>query len=173
MFDNCQDSCCCQQPQQCCQPSNCPQPKQNCCCGCRNESVVNAVSNTPVTVDGGFPITFDTNRVVTGNAINHVPGSADFTTFVPGVYRVTFVTDAVPAVGSTATTVFATIAINGVVIPGTQAAETVTAGGTARLATQAVYAVQEGTTAVLSILNPVGAGSTTYTNPNIIVEKIC
>ena len=82
-------------------------------------------SNTQ-TVEVGSAYVFDTNRIVTGCTVGHVPGTTTFNLTKPGYYYVTFNTTF-----TTAATGEATVELrnNGVAVPGANGSETVTTAG--------------------------------------------
>lgn len=86
-------------------------------------STYNSTTQT-VEVDGAY--VFDTNRIVTGCTVGHVPGTSTFTLTKPGYYYVTFNTTF-----TTATTGIATVELRngGTAIPGANGSETVTTAG--------------------------------------------
>jgi hypothetical protein len=83
-------------------------------------STYNSTTQT-VEVDGAY--VFDTNRVVTGCTVGHLPGTSTFTLNKPGYYYVTFNTTF-----TTATTGVATVELRngGTAVSGAIGAETVT-----------------------------------------------
>jgi|GEM_PF-1760233 len=130
-------------------------------------TVLQAISLVPQTVATLLAVPFDTNLVNLGTGIVHIPSGTDFNLLASGVYRVTF-TGSVTPVGTDAGVA---IASSGTIIPGTTVNETVVAGTIAALSTQAIIQVLPCTSAVVTIVNPT-AGTETFTNPNIIIEKI-
>ncbi|MDD2377067.1 MAG: hypothetical protein PHD15_06375 [Clostridia bacterium] len=161
-FDDCEfeDECCEFEPK-------CHEFEPKCHRKCPRITVLEAVSLVPQVVAAGLAVPFDTNLVNLGNGIIHVAGGTDFNLVAPGVYRVTF-TGSVTPVGTIAGVA---IAVSGSIIPGTTVTETVIAATTAALATQAIVQVSPFISTVVTIVNPT-AGTETFTNPNIIVEKI-
>ena len=89
--------------------------------------MISSYNSTTQIVDVGAAYVFDTNRIVTGCTVGHVPGTAAFTLNKPGYYYVTFNT-----VFTTDATGDATIEIrnNGVVVPGATATEAIAAADT-------------------------------------------
>ena len=83
-----------------------------------------------VAVDAAY--VFDTNRIVTGCTVGHVPGAAAFTLTKPGYYYVTFNTTF-----TTATTGDVTVELRngGVLVPGATGTETITTAGDTRSVT--------------------------------------
>ena len=77
-----------------------------------------------VAVDAAY--VFDTNRIVTGCTVGHVPGTAAFTLTKPGYYYVTFNTTF-----TTEATGNATVELQngGTLVPGATATETITTAG--------------------------------------------
>lgn len=88
--------------------------------------MISSYNSTTQTVAVDAAYVFDTNRIVTGCTVGHVPGSATFTLTKPGYYYVTF--------NTTFTTEEAGIATvelqnGGVAIPGASGSETITTVG--------------------------------------------
>ena len=99
-------------------------------------STFNSAAQT-VEVDGAY--VFDTNRIVTGCTVGHVPGTTTLTLTKPGYYYITFNTTF-----TTETTGIATVELRngGVAVPGATGAETIaTAGDTASIAFSAIVKV--------------------------------
>jgi hypothetical protein len=78
------------------------------------------------TVASGSAYTFDTNRIVTGCTVGHVPGTTTFSLNRPGYYYVTFNTTFTTEAAGVATV---ELQNNGVAIPGAAGSETVTTIG--------------------------------------------
>ena len=169
-MSNCKNPCfddndfeneCCEFEPKCCEfEPKCPRK-------CPRITLLQAISLVPQVVLAGLAVPFDTNLVNQGNGIIHTPGGTDFNLIQPGIYRVTF-TGSVTPVGTIAGVA---LALNGSIIPGTTVTETVVAATTAALATQAIVQVSPFISTVLTVVNPT-AGTETFTNPNIIIEKI-
>ena len=82
--------------------------------------------STTQTVDVGAAYVFDTNRIVTGCTVGHVPGTTSFTLTKPGYYYVTFnTTFTTEATGD----VTVELRNGGVTVPGANATETITTVG--------------------------------------------
>jgi hypothetical protein len=88
--------------------------------------MISTYNSTTQTVEVGGAYVFDTNRIVTGCTVGHVPGTSTFILTKPGYYYVTFNTTF-----TTATTGIATVELRsgGTAIPGANGAETVTTAG--------------------------------------------
>ena len=88
--------------------------------------MISAYNSTTQTVDVGAAYVFDTNRIVTGCTVGHVPGTAAFTLTKPGYYYVTFNTTF-----TTEATGNATVELQngGTLVPGATATETITTAG--------------------------------------------
>jgi hypothetical protein len=88
--------------------------------------MISTYNSTTQTVEVGGAYVFDTNRIVTGCTVGHVPGTSTFTLTKPGYYYVTFNTTF-----TTATTGIATVELRsgGTAIPGANGSETVTTAG--------------------------------------------
>ena len=86
-------------------------------------STYNSTTQT-VAVDGAY--VFDTNRIVTGCTVGHVPGTTSFTLTKPGYYYVTFnTTFTTEATGN----VTVELRNGGIAVPGANATETITTVG--------------------------------------------
>ena len=90
--------------------------------------MISSYNSTTQTVDVGAAYVFDTNRIVTGCTVGHVPGTTSFTLTKPGYYYVTFnTTFTTEATGN----VTVELRNGGIAVPGANGTETVTtAGGT-------------------------------------------
>jgi hypothetical protein len=88
--------------------------------------MISTFNSTAQTVDVGGAYVFDTNRIVTGCTVGHVPGTSALVLNKPGYYYITFNTTF-----TTATTGDATVELQngGIAIPGANATETVTTAG--------------------------------------------
>ena len=88
--------------------------------------MISAYNSTTETVELGGAYVFDTNRIVTGCTVGHVPGTAAFTLTKPGYYYVTFNTTF-----TTEATGIATVELRngGTLVPGATGAETITTAG--------------------------------------------
>lgn len=169
-MSNCKNPCfdeCDFEPECCDFEPKCHEFEPKCPIKCPRITVLQATSLVPQVVAAGVAVPFDTNLVSLGNGIIHIPGGTDFNLLAPGVYRVTF-TGSVTPVGTIAGVA---ISVNGSTVTGTTVTETVIAGETAALATQAIVQVSPFISTVVRIINPT-AGTETFTNPNIIIEKI-
>ncbi|MEG0579753.1 MAG: hypothetical protein RR490_07545, partial [Niameybacter sp.] len=114
-----------------------------------------ALSLAPQVVCPGSSIPFDTNRVISGTALTHVEGSADFVTIIPGNYQIIFSTIATPSLaGSTMASV--AIGLNDQVISGTTAMETAVQNQQVNLTTQAIITVNCREAAKISVINMSG-----------------
>jgi hypothetical protein len=88
--------------------------------------MISTFNSTTQTVDVGAAYVFDTNRIVTGCTVGHVPGTSALVLNKPGYYYITFNTTF-----TTATTGDATVELQngGIAVPGANATETVTTAG--------------------------------------------
>lgn len=88
--------------------------------------MISTFNSTTQTVDVGGAYVFDTNRIVTGCTVGHVPGTSALVLNKPGYYYITFNTTF-----TTATTGDATVELQngGIAVPGANATETVTTAG--------------------------------------------
>ena len=88
--------------------------------------MIASFNSTTQTVDVGAAYVFDTNRIVTGCTVGHVPGTTTFTLTKPGYYYVTFNTTF-----TTEATGEATVELRngGIAVPGANASETITTAG--------------------------------------------
>jgi hypothetical protein len=84
------------------------------------------VAGAPVPI--GTLLTFDTNRVVEGTAISHVPGSSDFVINEAGTYIVSFNASAFePPIPGVAAILTVSLQQNGTDVPSVSAGQTVAA----------------------------------------------
>lgn len=91
--------------------------------------MINAYNSTTQTVDVGAAYVFDTNRIVTGCTVGHVPGTTTFTLNKPGYYYVSFnTTFTTEATGN----VTVELQNGGVAVPGAIGTETITTAGDAK-----------------------------------------
>ena len=88
--------------------------------------MINSYNSTTQTVDVGAAYVFDTNRIVTGCTVGHVPGTSTFTLTKSGYYYVTFNTTFTTEATGTATVVLRN---GGTAVPGANASETITTAG--------------------------------------------
>ena len=88
--------------------------------------MISSYNSTTQNVAIGAAYVFDTNRIVTGCTVGHVPGTTTFTLTKPGYYYVTFNTTF-----TTEATGEATVELlnGGVAVPGANGTETVTTAG--------------------------------------------
>ena len=88
--------------------------------------MISAYNSTTQTVDVGAAYVFDTNRIVTGCTVGHVPGTTSFTLTKPGYYYVSFnTTFTTEAIGN----VTVELRNGGVAVPGATGTETITTVG--------------------------------------------
>ena len=88
--------------------------------------MISAYNSTTQTVDVGAAYVFDTNRIVTGCTVGHVPGTTSFTLTKPGYYYVSFnTTFTTEATGN----VTVELRNGGVAVPGATGTETITTVG--------------------------------------------
>ena len=91
--------------------------------------MISAYNSTTQTVDVGAAYVFDTNRIVTGCTVGHVPGTTTFTLTKPGYYYVTFnTTFTTEATGN----VTVELQNGGTAVPGATGTETITTAGDAK-----------------------------------------
>ena len=88
--------------------------------------MISAYNSTTQTVDVGAAYVFDTNRIVTGCTVGHVPGTTSFTLNKPGYYYVSFnTTFTTEATGN----VTVELRNGGVAVPGATGTETISTIG--------------------------------------------
>ena len=88
--------------------------------------MISSYNSTTQTVDVGAAYAFDTNRIVTGCTVGHVPGTTSFTLTKPGYYYVTFnTTFTTEATGD----VTVELRNGGVAVPGAIGTETIATVG--------------------------------------------
>ena len=88
--------------------------------------MISSYNATTQNVAVGAAYVFDTNRIVTGCTVGHVPGTAAFTLTKPGYYYVTFNTTFTTEVTGNATV---ELQNGGTLVPGATATETITTAG--------------------------------------------
>ena len=88
--------------------------------------MINSYNSATQIVAVGAAYVFDTNRIVTGCTVGHVPGTSTFTLTKPGYYYVTFNTTFTTEATGTATV---ELRNGGTAVPGANATETVTTAG--------------------------------------------
>lgn len=88
--------------------------------------MISSYNSTTQTVEVGSAYVFDTNRVVTGCTVGHVPGTSTFTLNKPGYYYVTFNTVLTTEAAGEATV---ELRNGGIAVPGAVGTETVTTIG--------------------------------------------
>ena len=136
--------------------------------------MINSYNSTTKNVAVGAAYVFDTNRIVTGCTVGHVPGTAAFTLTKPGYYYVTFNTTF-----TTEATGNATVELRngGILVPGATATETITtAGDTKSLAFATIIKVLPSCAAIdntttLTFVSTTLALDATVANVNI--TKLC
>lgn len=136
--------------------------------------MINSYNSTTQNVAVGAAYVFDTNRIVTGCTVGHVPGTAAFTLTKPGYYYVTFNTTF-----TTEATGNATVELRngGILVPGATATETITtAGDTKSLAFATIIKVLPSCAAIdntttLTFVSTTLALDATVANVNI--TKLC
>jgi hypothetical protein len=136
--------------------------------------MINSYNSTTQNVAVGAAYVFDTNRIVTGCTVGHVPGTAAFTLTKPGYYYVTFNTTF-----TTEATGNATVELQngGILVPGATATETITtAGDTKSLAFATIIRVLPSCAAIdntttLTFVSTTLALDATIANVNI--TKLC
>ena len=117
-----------------------------------------------IAVDGILPFTNNIN-LSNGN-ITSTNGTNTVTLVNPGTYRVTYNTNATSVDGGL---VGVTTTLNGGDITQSISSQTITAGETVNLGNS--FIITTGANATLTLINS-GENPTTYTNLNLIVEKI-
>jgi hypothetical protein len=136
--------------------------------------MINSYNSTTQNVAVGAAYVFDTNRIVTGCTVGHVPGTAAFTLTKPGYYYVTFNTTF-----TTEATGNATVELQngGILVPGATATETITTvGDTKSLAFATIVKVLPSCAAIdntttLTFVSTTLALDATIANVNI--TKLC
>ena len=101
--------------------------------------MISTYNSTTQTVEIGGAYVFDTNRIVTGCTVGHVPGTAAFTLTKPGYYYVSFNTTF-----TTEATGIATVELRngGTLVPGATGSETITTtGGTTSISFNTIIKV--------------------------------
>lgn len=172
----------------CCPGSNCPGCCwQNACCQntcpscCQSTgsgsvcpsgpSYLSAVNEAEQTVTSNSSVLFATDRLSSGNCIQHTAGTSAFTLACPGVYLVEYNANVAVATGTNVAVSMALLS-GGAVIPGSESASTVGATGQLEsLSAATIVTVPCGTTGNISLSNT-SAGSVNVTNANIRIVRI-
>jgi hypothetical protein len=134
------------------------------------KDLLQSISILSPTIAQGAAITFDTNKVLLGDAITHTLGSTEFNLLVPGYYSVIFTVFA----GNIDVTNNASIAlmVDNSIVPGTTIHSSIPGiNAVVGLTTQNVVEVLPNTTSILKVINTT-TNSATFTNPNIVIQKI-
>ena len=166
--------CCCWQ-NACCQ-NTCPSCCQSTGTGSGSvcpsgPSYLSAVNEAEQTVTTNNPVLFATDRLSSGNCIQHTAGTSAFTLACPGVYLVEYNANVAVATGTNVAVSMALLS-GGAVIPGSESASTVGATGQLEsLSAATIVTVPCGTTGNISLSNT-SAGSVNVTNANIRIVRI-
>lgn len=165
-------NCCCWQ-NACCQntcPSCCQSTGSGSVCP-SGPSYLSAVNEAEQTVTSNSPVLFATDRLSSGNCIQHTAGTSTFTLSCPGVYLVEYNANVAVATGTNVAVSMALLS-GGAVIPGSESASTVGATGQLEsLSAATIVTVPCGTTGNISLSNT-SAGSVNVTNANIRIVRI-
>ena len=136
--------------------------------------MINSYNAATQTVASGSAYVFDTNRIVTGCTVGHVPGTTTFTLNKPGYYYVTFNTTF-----TTEATGEATVELQngGVAVPGANGTETITTiGDTKSIAFTTIIRVLPSCAAIDNTTNLtfVATGiALDATTANVNITKLC
>lgn len=134
-------------------------------------SYLSAVNEAEQTVTTNNPVLFATDRLSSGNCIQHTAGTSAFTLACPGVYLVEYNANVAVATGTNVAVSMALLS-GGAVIPGSESASTVGATGQLEsLSAATIVTVPCGTTGNISLSNT-SAGSVNVTNANIRIVRI-
>ena len=134
-------------------------------------SYLSAVNEAEQTVTSNNPVLFATDRLSSGNCIQHTAGTSAFTLACPGVYLVEYNANVAVATGTNVAVSMALLS-GGAVIPGSESASTVGATGQLEsLSAATIVTVPCGTTGNISLSNT-SAGSVNVTNANIRIVRI-
>lgn len=165
-------NCCCWQ-NACCQntcPSCCQSTGSGSVCP-SGPSYLSAVNEAEQTVTTNNPVLFATDRLSSGNCIQHTAGTSAFTLACPGVYLVEYNANVDVATGTNVAVSMALLS-GGAVIPGSESASTVGATGQLEsLSAATIVTVPCGTTGNISLSNT-STGSVDVTNANIRIVRI-
>ena len=159
---------CCGQtcPQTC--PPNCGNVQQQTCSG---PSYLSAVNEAQQTVSSNNPILFATDRLASGNCIQHTAGTSTFTLNCPGVYLVDYNANVSVGSGSDVAVSMALLS-GGAVVPGSESADTIASTSqNGSLSASTIITVPCGTTGNISLSNT-SAGEVNVTNANIRIIRI-
>lgn len=88
--------------------------------------MISTYNSTTQTIELGSPYVFDTNRIITGCTVGHVPGTPTFTLNKPGYYYVAFNTTFTAEATGIATV---ELKNGGAIVPSASGAETIATAG--------------------------------------------
>lgn len=132
-----------------------------------NSAIISNLADTLVPENGLIPL--DTNRVINGTDITHVPGSTDVILAAGQTYRITYSANAIPTLATT-TQVCAALLLDGVQIATSQNCSILVSGDAAVAAT--VTITTGAVSQTLQIVNlTVGGATFTALAPNL--SNVC
>ncbi len=159
-----------------CLPNCLPNCSQGCtqntnnCSSCA-PSYLNSVNEAEQSVSTQSPVLFSTDRLASGNCIQHTAGTANFTLTCPGVYLIQYNANVEPDSDSSVTLSMGLLS-GGSVIPGSESATTVAnTGELGSMSASTIVTVPCGTTGTIALSNTSGE-TTKVTNANILITKI-
>ena len=136
--------------------------------------MISSYNSTTETVAVGAAYDFDTNRIVPGCTVGHVPGTSVFTLTKPGYYYVTFnTTFTTTAAGD----VSVELQNGGVAVPGATGSVTITTvGDTASIAFTSIIKVLPSCSVIdntASLTFVVGGTEVTASTASVNITKLC
>lgn len=138
--------------------------------------MINSYTNTNQAVATNSPLLFNVNSVKTGCTVTHSEGTASFSLNKPGFYYVSF-SGVGFSTGATGGTVIVQLQNKGVNVPGALAsADSTTPEDIEDLSFSTIIQVKPSCCAVdnTATLTLVNTGiSTTYSNANLVITKLC
>lgn len=133
-------------------------------------NILEAISPGSHVVAQADAIPFDTNYVLLGSGITHIPGETTFDLEAPGVYKLSF--SCIGINSSASPSVAATFSLNDIIIPATfMGATTNDTNTNVMLNSQTIIQVLPNTSAIFKIIN-LSSNTTTFFTSNIIIEKL-
>jgi len=145
-------------------------------CSLRGLNALNSNTGGNQPVASGALLVFNTNNVVSGNRISHVPGTSIFTISGPGVYQVLFNTSAFINDGiSPLSRLALVIQLGTTPIPGTNVNVNLsddTGGVLENISVSSLFRVPANTTVSLSVLNLTATNNAVYNEANISIIRL-
>lgn len=115
-------------------------------------------------------VNFNSNRIIKGSAISHIPPSPDFVIFLEGIYQIIF-TSNISHTSSNNEILSSAIAINNGIILSTNVRNNIRQNEIKSIMTQTIVNIPKDVPINIKIINT-GTVETIYTNPNITITKL-